>query len=198
MAAIEYRGANAVTNFDISNYLDRLNNKINIPEDGLAPSPPSPPRPSSPPQQAAGQHLHCPQALLPSLESSSMAAILSINSAVDHPDLNWSFLDTGFVPLPVPDLPIEKPGELLDLFDDTGFEDDIDLIFGSSGSTDSSENDFKGVLLDKCDSRDGFGVLNVADEDQVRGGGDGGGSGSPSSSSSSPSSSTTISSVSCM
>ena len=28
MAAIEYRGANAVTNFDISNYIDRMKKKI--------------------------------------------------------------------------------------------------------------------------------------------------------------------------
>ena len=40
----------------------------------------------------------------------------------------WSFLDN------VPDFPIEKPCELNDLFDHTGFEDDIDFIFEAAAA----------------------------------------------------------------
>nr|WFI63172.1 AP2-11 protin [Morus alba] len=175
MAAIEYRGPNAVTNFDISNYIDRLSKKILpiddqhpqetlIPPQGSTPSPPPPPSPPSPPQDqsASGQlQMQCPQ-LLPCLDSSSMATVMAIGSPIDH-DLTWSFLDAGFVPLPVLDLPVDKPGELLDLFDDTGFEENIDLIFGSGsglgpGSSDSGDNDFEGVF-DKLDDVTGFGVL---------------------------------------
>ena len=40
----------------------------------------------------------------------------------------WSFLDN------VPDFPIEKPCELNDLFDHTGFEDDIDFTFEAAAA----------------------------------------------------------------
>lgn len=222
MAAIEYRGANAVTNFDISNYIDRIKNKTG--QQNLIPnSEPEPElelEPEPGPEQkedssGPGEELQCPHQLLPCLDSSTMAAVM-IEPPVDHELISWSFLDAGFVQLPVPDLPIEKPGELLDLFDNTGFEDNIDLIFGSgsgSGSGDSSEDDFAGVF-DKLDGGDGFGVLEVDDdriaagavdcgagnaEDDISGRGDQIGRFS-SSSSSSPSSSslTRVNSVSCM
>ncbi|KAG8645418.1 hypothetical protein MANES_10G063200v8 [Manihot esculenta] len=152
MAAIEYRGANAVTNFDISNYIDRLKMK-GIPLDHILPAdplpnssveseeaeadveqPPSPsPIPSSQPppqeedeeQQIASPQLQGTQ--LPTcIDTSTM---INIDPIEDH-DLTWSFcLDSGLVTLPVPDLPLENACELPNLFDDTGFEDNIDLIF---------------------------------------------------------------------
>ncbi|PON59701.1 AP2/ERF transcription factor [Parasponia andersonii] len=199
MAAIEYRGANAVTNFDISNYIGRIKDKngqsILIPTAETEPESPPPPSPPPPEKEesavSSGENLECHQ-LLPCLDSSTMAAVM-IDSPVDHELSPWSFLDTGFVHLPLPDLPMEKPGELLDLFDNTGFEDNIDLIFGSgsgSGSGDSSEDDFAGVF-DKLDNGNG-GSGNVKED--VNGGRDQMGSFS----SSSPSSSLTATSVSCM
>ena len=212
MAAIEYRGANAVTNFDISNYIDRIKNKTLIPTTEPEPEPDAEPQQSpqspapSPPEKEESAVSSCPQ-LLPCLDSSTMDSVM-IDSPVDHELNPWSFLDTGFVHLPVPDLPIEKPGELLDLFDNTGFEDNIDLIFGSgsgSGSGDSaSDDDFAGVF-DNLDNGGGFEVDDnqVAGdrglEDDINGRQDQIGSFSSSSlSSSSPASALTATSVSCM
>ncbi|XP_062092112.1 ethylene-responsive transcription factor WRI1-like isoform X2 [Humulus lupulus] len=222
MAAIEYRGANAVTNFDISNYINRIKSKtgepILIPGAEPEPEPEAEFQPQSPPPKeestvSSGENLQCSQ-LLPCMDSSTMAAVM-IDPPVDHDLIPWSFLDAGFVHHPVPDLPIEKPGELLDLFDNSGFEDNIHMIF-ESGSGDSSEDDFSAVF-NKLDNRSGsFGVLEV-DNNQITGNGGSGNvedgsngrrdqmelfSSSSSSSSSlpsfSPSSSLTETPVSCM
>ncbi|KAJ9175455.1 hypothetical protein P3X46_014007 [Hevea brasiliensis] len=145
MAAIEYRGANAVTNFDTSNYIDRLKMK-DVPLSHILPTDPlsnhsieseeaaepdveQSPSPSSPlppqeEQQATSPKLHCE---LPSCMDTSTMIVME---PIEEHELNWSFcLDSGLTPLPVPDLPLENACELTNLFDDTGFEDNIDLIF---------------------------------------------------------------------
>ncbi|KAF4349797.1 hypothetical protein F8388_002519 [Cannabis sativa] len=150
MAAIEYRGANAVTNFDISNYIDRIKSKagepILIPGVEAEAEPEAEFQPHSPPQMnevSSGENLQCSQ-LLHCMDSSTMAAVM-IDTPDDHELIPWSFLDAGYVHHPVPDLPIEKPEELLDLFENSGFEDNIHMIF-ESGSVDSSEDDFSTVF----------------------------------------------------
>lgn len=136
LAAIEYRGANAVTNFDISNYIDRLKKKI-VPLNQTQEQFPSSTNGEGEgeveidqqQQQLGGASTTTPQVtpftqLLSCMDSSPMGAM-------EHEGFNWSFLDTGFAQLPVPDLPLEKIPLLPDLFEDTGFEDNIDLIFGA-------------------------------------------------------------------
>ncbi|KAF2295178.1 hypothetical protein GH714_031932 [Hevea brasiliensis] len=148
MAAIEYRGANAVTNFDISNYIDRLKKKgipLNhiLPADPLlncsieseeaaaeadveqSSSPSSPLPPQEEEQQTASPKPQCTQ--LPTCMDTSTMIVMD---PIEEHELNWSFcLDSGLTPLPVLDLPLENASELPSLFDDSGFEDNIDLIF---------------------------------------------------------------------
>nr|QCX36735.1 WRINKLED1 [Ricinus communis] len=146
MAAIEYRGANAVTNFDISNYIDRLKKK-GILLDQILPDQPLrkcsseseeaeaeaeverlPSLPSSilpQEQDTISPQLQCTQ-LLPSMDSCTMINM----DPIEDNELTWGFcLDSGLTLFSVPELPLENACELPDLFDDTGFEDNIDLIF---------------------------------------------------------------------
>nr|WDY36102.1 wrinkled 1 [Paeonia rockii] len=181
MAAIQYRGANAVTNFDINNYSasglkDSLRQypqtkeqpkHLNYsqtrkteqveepppppePEDDrmLNPPPPAPEDDHTPPPQEDDQMLNPPspspqddQMMNPCQLENTVRQLLPncIDSSAIEPagfsehDLTWGLcLDTEFNPHPVPDTPLENPGELLDFFDDTGFEDNIDLIYGGS------------------------------------------------------------------
>ena len=136
MAAIEYRGPNAVTNFDISNYIGRrLETKSSVFEAAELPKE----EPNDSPVSSEGEVVYQPEeqqttswpslqfsTMLPSIENSPSMGVMG-----DDQDLNWSFLDTGFVE--VPDLPLEKTSELADLyFDEIGFEDDIGLMFETS------------------------------------------------------------------
>ncbi|KAL6980959.1 Ethylene-responsive transcription factor wri1 [Sarracenia purpurea var. burkii] len=137
MAAIEYRGPNAVTNFDISIYADRLPKKV-LPDDHQ-------PNPNSPTEDHEVQYQEDQgeeeQILVgsqpPTLElpsSMDSTEIMGMDSGHDH-DHPWSLcLDTVFNPLPVSDIPFGKAGELPDLFDHTGFEDNIDFIFDGLSS----------------------------------------------------------------
>ncbi|XP_050209023.1 ethylene-responsive transcription factor WRI1 isoform X2 [Mercurialis annua] len=115
MAAIEYRGVNAVTNFDISHYIERLKKK-GFALDHIVPDPNCSPEPEdcqnvsspAPPQEEQ-------QLLLPCMDSN---------------ELPWSFcLDSGMALVSLPELPSDSFCELPDLFDDSGFEDNIDLLF---------------------------------------------------------------------
>ncbi|KAM1903166.1 hypothetical protein ACFX13_040716 [Malus domestica] len=189
-AAIEYRGANAVTNFDISNYIDRVKKKIHPLDhqesEGQPPSTCSnigPPQeeeeeeevdrkvhPLLPQQQQQQQQqeqeqeqeqrkvhqlqpqqeqqqqqeqkqermispqLHYPH-LLHCIESNTMEQVMDPEHAKEH-QFSWNFLDTGMMTqqLPVPeDIHLDKSLELPDLFEDLGFEENFDLIFGAAG-----------------------------------------------------------------
>lgn len=154
MAAIEFRGANAVTNFDVGNYIDRLKMKIpgfsahslTQPEESLPIScTQSEVKVEQQPQhqqQIAVDQLHF--TLLPPCMDAPTMVVLDHANQQDP----WSFMDTGSIaPLPVQNLPLEKPCELTDLFDHTGFEDDIDLIFEAAGSTQADAN-LNGILDD--------------------------------------------------
>jgi hypothetical protein len=158
MAAIEYRGANAVTNFDISNYIDRLKKKIpgfnvhSLTESEALPNcctrseveveQPQPPPPPPPQKQQEEMVLEQQQQphytqLPPCMDTTSSMEVL--DPAANEQCL-WSFIDTGFTPLTVPDLPLGKPCELTDLFDHAAFEDDIHLIFEAASNQDDGNN----------------------------------------------------------
>ncbi|KAJ6773226.1 ETHYLENE-RESPONSIVE TRANSCRIPTION FACTOR WRI1 [Salix koriyanagi] len=146
MAAIEYRGANAVTNFDVSNYMERLRKK-GIPIDRIlqeqrlrnnlidsrveveaeVEQPPPPPQQQEEKEQKVvpSSQLQCSQ-INSSLDGTSPMVIMD---TIEEHELAWSFcMDLG-LNLTMPDLPLENSCELPDLFDHTGFEDNIDLIF---------------------------------------------------------------------
>nr|GFA39475.1 ethylene-responsive transcription factor WRI1-like [Tanacetum cinerariifolium]GFA53483.1 ethylene-responsive transcription factor WRI1-like [Tanacetum cinerariifolium] len=150
LAAIEYRGAKAVTNFDISIYADRLKNVV--PE---AQSNPEATEIVASPKNEQVEDVHhdikC-QAQLEQEEQQleqkrqhettleeiedSLAEIHNLDFAHSAEEENpWSLcLDSSYNLLPVPHIPFDKSGELLDLFDDTGFEDNIDGFFDGAFS----------------------------------------------------------------
>lgn len=151
MAAIEYRGAKAVTNFDISIYADRLKNVV--PE---AQSTPESTEIVASPKNEQVEDVHhdinCQAQQEQQLEQErqqeqqqetpleeiedSLAEIHNLDFTPSAEDENpWSLcLDSNYNLLPVPHMPFDKSGELLDLFDDTGFEDNIDNIFDGAFS----------------------------------------------------------------
>ncbi|XWS74653.1 hypothetical protein CRYUN_Cryun01aG0016400 [Craigia yunnanensis] len=146
MAALEYRGTNAVTNFDTSHYLERLKQKgilfLDQTQEQIPDSTEAQRAEQQPPQQQEQreqqpqeveeadetQHFQYMQMQLPlGIDSETMASM----ETTDSNELVWSFsMDSGLTSFSVPDFPLERTGELPNLFDhDTGFEDNIDLIF---------------------------------------------------------------------
>ncbi|CAK9164037.1 unnamed protein product [Ilex paraguariensis] len=192
IAALQYRGMNAVTNFDISMYADHWK-KI---EETQQQNPDSSTEAQADEQQDHDQPHQQDQEeekekeqvalqkpknlpLIPSLESDTMQ-YMDPTDEHKHP---WSLgLDNGFNLLPVPDFPNERPGELADLFNDPVFED-LGFIFDEP----CIENEFDQVgLWDSTDWGIQPDVLVERDEET-----------SPSSLSPSSSSSSTTTSVSC-
>lgn len=85
------------------------------------------------------QHMVIPSQLEESKLINSIddhSSMLGMNRPEDDRENPWSFcLDVGvYDPLLVPDIPFEEDGRLLDLFDQTGFEDNIDMIFEGEGN----------------------------------------------------------------
>ncbi|KAM5551176.1 ethylene-responsive transcription factor WRI1 [Rosa sericea] len=149
MAAIEYRGVNAVTNFDINNYIDKL--KSVEPQD---PPPkcsnvaqeqvevkqevhqfqPQPQEQQEEEQILVSPNLQYPH-VAPCIESSTTTMQDVMDPTNDH-QFQWNFLDNL---LPVPDIPLDsEPSELPDLFGDLGFEENFDLIFGGASDVNLS------------------------------------------------------------
>lgn len=161
MAAIEYRGANAVTNFDISNYIDRMKKKIpgfnaqsstqsdaalannchtqsKVEVDNCQTQPQSKVEVAVEQLQQQKQEkqeevgleeqlqYNISTQLPPCMDTTS--TMVGMEPSREQEEDPWSFLDN------VPDLPIEKPCELNDLFDHTGFEDDIAFIFEAAAA----------------------------------------------------------------
>uniref|UniRef100_A0A3N7GXC9 AP2/ERF domain-containing protein n=1 Tax=Populus trichocarpa TaxID=3694 RepID=A0A3N7GXC9_POPTR len=148
MAAIEYRGANAVTNFDAGNYIERMREK-GIPIDQILQEQqqqqqlgnnsidpgieveagveqPSPQQQEEQEQKVAPSlQVQCTQ-----LDSSlDGASPMVITDTIEEHEQAWSFcMDSGWN-LTMLDLPFENSCELPDLFNHTGFEDNIDLMF---------------------------------------------------------------------
>ncbi|GKV52955.1 hypothetical protein SLEP1_g59505 [Rubroshorea leprosula] len=155
MAALEYRGANAVTNFDVSHYIERLRKKGIIIDVDQTPTPKQPqhcttkskdvdveveveqPRQEQEPQQVAAQNQlhHADQERPPCVDDTPMI----IMDPMDDQDLQWNFsMDIGFNPYPVPDFPLGQRGEFPDLISCIGtFEDNIDFIFDDMFANDN-------------------------------------------------------------
>lgn len=148
MAAIEYRGPNAVTNFDISIYADKLKKVQDQMQVVINPESSSEAQVVDNDQQdnlldqAEEKQVLNPNIsdTFPSSECEcervdshtqlQLQPIIVMDPAEEH-EHPWNLcLDTGFSSLPVSEIPFdEKPAELPDLFADSGFEDNIDFIF---------------------------------------------------------------------
>ncbi|KAJ0469094.1 putative transcription factor AP2-EREBP family [Helianthus annuus] len=146
LAAIEYRGAKAVTNFDISIYADRLKN---LPQTQTTPESTevvaSPKHEqneevlhdiNSQQQQEQQQQQQQPQQQQQEVALGEKEELMPGIHNLDFPQTveeehPWSLcLDSSYNLLPVPHFSFDKSGDqLLDLFDDTGFEDNIDFMF---------------------------------------------------------------------
>ncbi|XP_039037280.1 ethylene-responsive transcription factor WRI1-like [Hibiscus syriacus] len=183
MAALEYRGTNAVTNFDASHYIDRLKQKgivfvdqtqKRIPDSDEARRTESVGNKQLQlPQQQQEQeprheetekseHFQYMQMQLPLCIDCTTTTMAGIEST-DSNELAWSFcMDSGLTSFLVPDIPLDGNDELPNLFDHaTGFEDNFDLMF-NLGSPNKEEVNRKCVLDDATE----VGVsMNMVDED---------------------------------
>ncbi|KAL4289508.1 hypothetical protein GQ457_14G020820 [Hibiscus cannabinus] len=208
MAALEHRGPNAVTNFDVSCYIDRLKQKgiffvdrsqKRIPDSDEAQRAESvekeqlqpPPQQEQEPkleESEKSQHFQYMQMQLPlgiDCPTTTMAGI----EPTDCNELAWSFcMDSGLTSFLVPDIPLDGNDELPNLFDhDTGFEDNFDLIF-DAGSPNKEEANRKCVSDDAIEVG---ALINMEDDNGKER------LSSPSSDSDSPLSSTTLVSRNC-
>lgn len=143
MAAIEFRGPNAVTNFDISNYADKL--KKFLPEVQVEEEVHVKEETNSTPQEEVqtdevptdeAAHEDPPETSSPKPEpkdsnespkdSNESQGIVVMDPIEDH-EHPWDLcLDTLFNILPIPEMPLGKGSEV---FDYKGFDDDIECIF---------------------------------------------------------------------
>ncbi|KAJ1376814.1 DNA-binding domain superfamily [Sesbania bispinosa] len=169
MAAIEYRGLNAVTNFDISNYIDKIkkNGQSQQTEAQVEIAPnssdseeaeveveqtatPPPENLHIQPQEHQFQHTHVP----PSEESS----LVTVMDHVLEQDLPWSFMYTGLSQFEDPELALSKPEDLMSMFDSAGFDEDINFLL----STEPGESDINiSAVLDSIDSGDTNGAAGT-------------------------------------
>lgn len=151
MAAIEFRGANAVTNFDISKYSNKLNQtppeavqllrqdeeQVLVKNETI----PVPLNNVQPGEAYCHYHQEYPnedQSSIPKIESlgdsidAQSLAVMDPTLEHEHP---WDLcLDIGYNILPIPDMPMEIGSEVLDY---KGFDDNIECIF--DGQFDDNE-----------------------------------------------------------
>ncbi|GAB2228806.1 hypothetical protein Droror1_Dr00022937 [Drosera rotundifolia] len=140
LAAIEYRGANAVTNFDISNYIGRVKtlamneqtqeakNSCFIGSKAMDQADEQLEQKQEQKEELISMESRESELINPAEVSAAMMCMESDQGGEDP----WSFcLNEAMDPLLLPEVPLkEECREQLDLFDETGFEDDIvDLIF---------------------------------------------------------------------
>ncbi|XP_013600367.1 PREDICTED: ethylene-responsive transcription factor WRI1 isoform X1 [Brassica oleracea var. oleracea] len=162
MAAIEYRGANAVTNFDISNYIDRLKKKGVFPfpvsqanhQEAVLAETKQEVEAKEEPTEEVKQCVEKEEAKEEKTEKKQQqeveeAVITCCIDSSESNELAWDFcmMDSGFAPfLTDSNLSSENPIEYPELFNEMGFEDNIDFMF-EEGKQDclSLEN------LDCCD-----------------------------------------------
>ncbi|WZZ81700.1 hypothetical protein YC2023_102272 [Brassica napus] len=165
MAAIEYRGANAVTNFDISNYIDRLKKKGVFPfpvsqanhQEAVLAEAKQEVEAKEEPTEEAKQCVEKEEPQEAKEEKTEKKQQQEVEEAVvtccidssESNELAWDFcmMDSGFAPfLTDSNLSSENPIEYPELFNEMGFEDNIDFMF-EEGKQDclSLEN------LDCCD-----------------------------------------------
>ncbi|KAF9597287.1 hypothetical protein IFM89_016428 [Coptis chinensis] len=119
-AAIEYRGVNAVTNFDINDYINHPQQQ----DDSLPPPIPLQELSISEPQEMVSSN-HIPNL---DLKSENQSTVMVVDSAMDY--IPWSLcMDNGFNPLPIPNGSLAKPSGFMDFFHGNGFQEDIDYLF---------------------------------------------------------------------
>ncbi|KAA8537076.1 hypothetical protein F0562_029554 [Nyssa sinensis] len=158
MAAIEHRGANAVTNFDIRSYAGWLKKKGILVEDqpqqlnnansSIATPVHENQEEEEQQQQMVEEHEDEHQLIVQQLVNLEpppapidLPHSMVVMDPADEHEHPWSLcLYTEFNPLLVPDIPLENAGELPDLFDDRCFEEDIDFIFDEPASSESEFN----------------------------------------------------------
>ncbi|MFQ6657110.1 hypothetical protein Gotur_026921 [Gossypium turneri] len=130
MAALEYRGVNAVTNFDISHYVERLKEKGILFLDPTPEQSPSsvevgPIEVEQQPQQgyeAADEHQHFQNMQMQLPLCNDNATTMVGTETTDGNELAWSFcMDSGLTSFFSPEFP--------NVFDDMGFEDNVDSLF---------------------------------------------------------------------
>ncbi|CAH2064156.1 unnamed protein product [Thlaspi arvense] len=167
MAAIEYRGANAVTNFDISNYIDRLKKKGVFPfpvnqtnhQEAILAEAKQEIEAKEEPREEVKQYVEEEQKEEEKTEQQEVefggykeeeavvtccidsSAIMEMNRSSDSNELAWNFcmMDSGFAPfLTDQKLSNENPieYEYPELFNEIGFEDNIDFMFDEGKTTD--------------------------------------------------------------
>ncbi|XP_045800471.1 AP2-like ethylene-responsive transcription factor At1g79700 [Trifolium pratense] len=156
-AAIEYRGMNAVTNFDISNYMDKSKNKKNdeteqteqqqtiteivpnnssdseeLSEEQTTATPPTEMEPQNQQVQQHQQHV-----------SPIVHEEHTIVNVMDHYfDQDWSCMYNGLLEFQDTNMDFNKGGEdLIDIFDGSGFVEDIGLMFNTEEPYGGVESD---------------------------------------------------------
>lgn len=161
LAAIEYRGVNAVTNFDINNYIDKekkdqtqetvvqtVQTETAVPNSSYleeaeveqqqlnTTTPPPIENLHMPPLQQYNQVPPTPF-VYPREESSS---VVNIMDHVLEQDLPWSFMYTGVSKFQDPDFAFSKAEDLAAMFcDDSEFEEDIDSLFSTKPNRETDE-----------------------------------------------------------
>lgn len=194
MAAIEYRGVNAVTNFDISNYMDKIKKKNDqtqqqqteaqtetVPNSSdseeveveqqttTITTPPPSENLHMPPQQHQVQYT--PHVSPREEESSSLITIMD---HVLEQDLPWSFMYTGLSQFQDPNLAFSKgDDDLAGMFDGAGFEEDIDFLFSTQPGDHETESDVNNMsaVLDsvECGDTNGAGgsMMHVDNKQKI-------------------------------
>ncbi|KAL0347893.1 UNVERIFIED_CONTAM: Ethylene-responsive transcription factor WRI1 [Sesamum angustifolium] len=142
IAAIEFRGPNAVTNFDISNYADKLkkilpelqvkNEDLQLKEETNLESIGEVQADEAHDAQEDGSQQVQPNIpKLELIEPTDHSHAMMVMDPTDQHEHPWDLcLDTdGFNALPLPDIPLERASEMLGWLDDKCFEDNIECIF---------------------------------------------------------------------
>ncbi|KAL2230604.1 UNVERIFIED_CONTAM: Ethylene-responsive transcription factor WRI1 [Sesamum indicum] len=171
IAAIEFRGPNAVTNFDISNYADKLKKilpELQVKHEDLQVKEETN-RESIDDVQADETHddqedgSQQVQPSIPKLElidPTDHSQAMMVMDPTDQHEHPWDLcLDTdGFNALHLPDIPLERASEMLGWLDDKGFEDDIECIFdGPLYNNELLQDAMSGTALDVLVDRESKG-----------------------------------------
>ncbi|KAL3814720.1 hypothetical protein ACJIZ3_015988 [Penstemon smallii] len=172
MAAIEHRGPNAVTNFDINNYMDKNMPKIEVKEEEEEEeedvemkqeliTPNSLNKVVQPDENETHNHHQGDNQIETSVSKLEKPINTSDSQAMDpieeHKHYPWDLcLDNSFSSIPIPDISLEEASEFLRLFDDNGFEElDIEFTFDEpfgGVSTSHSSSSLSTMTSDDCSS----------------------------------------------
>jgi len=179
LAAIEYRGLNAVTNFDISNYIDKKKKDQTHQTEAQTETVPN----SSDSEEAEveqkttplpSENLHMPP-LQPQLQNTPFvypreesSPLVPIMDHVLEQDLPWSFMYTGVSQFQDPYFGFSKADDLAGLFDGSGFEENIDVLFSTQPDENESDMNMSAVLdsIERGDSKGGGGNMVHGDNKQ--------------------------------